>query len=84
MELVDGEVIVISPSGYESDEVATEFAAQLRSKVGVLINPETRIVEVYRANQDTVTLQDGDPLSPPNLLPEWEVAIVDLWAPEFD
>lgn len=29
MELVDGEVIVMSPSGYESDEVATEIARVL-------------------------------------------------------
>lgn len=33
MELVDGEIIVMSPSGYESDEVATEVAAQLRNWV---------------------------------------------------
>jgi hypothetical protein len=26
MELVDGKIIVMSPSGYESDEVATEVA----------------------------------------------------------
>ena len=29
MELVDGSIIVMSPSGYESDEVATEFARLL-------------------------------------------------------
>ncbi len=33
MELVNGEVIVMSPSGYESDEVATEMSAQLRNWV---------------------------------------------------
>lgn len=33
MELVGGEVIVMSPSGYESDEVAVEMAAQLRNWV---------------------------------------------------
>lgn len=33
MELVNGEVIVMSPSGYESDEVAVEMAAQLRNWV---------------------------------------------------
>jgi Uma2 family endonuclease len=33
MELVNGEVIVMSPSGYESDEIATEMAAQLRNLV---------------------------------------------------
>jgi Uma2 family endonuclease len=29
IELVDGEIIVMSPSGYESDEVAFEFGRQL-------------------------------------------------------
>ncbi len=29
MELVDGEVVVMSPSGYESDEVAVEMARQI-------------------------------------------------------
>ncbi len=33
MELVNGEIIVMSPSGYESDEVAVEMAAQLRNWV---------------------------------------------------
>jgi Uma2 family endonuclease len=29
MELVDGEILVMSPSGYESDEVATRMSAKL-------------------------------------------------------
>ncbi|MGF1569253.1 MAG: Uma2 family endonuclease [Nodosilinea sp.] len=32
-ELVDGAIVIMSPSGYESDEVATEFGAQLRNWV---------------------------------------------------
>ena len=31
MELVKGNIIVMSPSGYESDEVAAEMVAQLRN-----------------------------------------------------
>jgi Uma2 family endonuclease len=31
VELVNGDVMVMSPSGYESDEVAFEFGAQLRN-----------------------------------------------------
>jgi Uma2 family endonuclease len=33
MELVDGEVTVMSPSGYEADEVSIELAAQIRNWV---------------------------------------------------
>jgi Uma2 family endonuclease len=33
MELVDGSIIIMSPSGYESEEVGTEFAALLRNWV---------------------------------------------------
>ncbi|NER81800.1 MAG: Uma2 family endonuclease [Leptolyngbya sp. SIO1D8] len=33
VELVDGEIYLMSPSGYESDEVASEFSAQLRNWV---------------------------------------------------
>jgi Uma2 family endonuclease len=161
LELVDGEIIVMSPSGYESDEVATRMAAKMfnwvddrrlgritgssagfnlpnadtrapdvsfvraerlrrsprsfaelapdlmvevksptdsllklrekieafleaGTKVGILINPEQRWVEVRRSLQTPITLQDGDVLTVPDLLPGWEVLISELWSPEFD
>ena len=161
MELVGGNIIVMSPSGYESEEVATEFGVQLLNwvrprklgritgsgagfclpnsdvrtsrvsfvlaerlrksprsfaqlapdlmvevkspndslkslrtkieefltlgtRVGILINPEKRIIEIYRLGQDVEILRDGDILTVPDLLPGWEVAVSDLWAPEFE
>lgn len=161
MELINGNIIVMSPSGYESDEVAAEVvrvlgnwvrprklgrvtasragfklpnsdlrapdasfvqAERLRrsprsfaelapdlivevkspsdradslrakiseflalgTKVGILINPEERTVEVYRAGEGVVTLGDGDLLTIPDLLPGWEVSVSDLWSPEFE
>ena len=161
MELIKGEIVVMSPSGYESDEVAAEvirvlgnwvrprklgriaassagfrlpnsdlrapdasfvLAERLRrspksfaqlapdltvevksptdsleatrtkiqeflslgTRVGILINPDDRTVEVHRSEQAIVTLHDGDVLTIPDVLPGWEVQVIDLWAPEFD
>ena len=161
MELVKGRISVMSPSGYESDEVASEFSAQLRNwvrprklgritgagagfnlpssdtrapdvsfvlaarlrksprsfadlapdlmvevksptdslkslrdkiddflsqgtRVGILIHPEQHWVEVRRSDTPPITLQDGEVLTVPDLLPGWEVRIEDLWSPEFD
>lgn len=161
MELVDGEVSVMSPSGYEADEVSIELAAQIRNwvrprhlgrvtgssagfvlpnsdtrapdvsfvraerlrrsprsfaelapdlmvevksptdsvaklrdkiqeflvlgtQVGILINPESRQVEVYRLGQEAIALSDGDTLTIPDLLPGWEVAVADLWPLVFE
>ena len=161
LELVDGEIIVMSPSGYASDEVATEFARQLGNwvkpkklgrvtassagfnlpdsntrypdvslvkaerlkksprffadlapdlmvavksptdslsktrkkiqsvlkvgtQVGILVNPDERIVEVYRNNYPVQILQDGDSLILPELLPGWTLLVSELWPVEFD
>lgn len=165
MELVNGEIIVMSPSGYESEEVAFRVGAKLfpyveerrlgrvtgsnagfvlpnatedvrapdvsfvlaerlrrspqsfaelapdlmvevksptdsvvkleakiqsflslGTRVGILINPENRTVRLYRAGAEAgqfVTLSDGEVLSVPELLPGWEVAVSELWAPVF-
>ena len=68
----------------------TDSLTQLREKiqsflavgtqVGILVDPKSRTVEVYRPGQETPqVLQDGDVLTVPDLLPGWSVAIADLW-----
>lgn len=161
MELVDGSIIVMSPSGYESDEVGTEFArllgnwvrprklgrvtgssagfilpntdlrapdvsfvkaeklrrstqdyaqlvpdlvVEVKSKtdstdslrlkiqeflrlgtgVGILIDPKTRTMEVYRSPCEKQVLQDGDVLKLPELFGEWTINVADIWSPVFE
>lgn len=163
LELVNGKIIVMSPSGYESDEVAAEairrlgnwvrprrlgrvaassagfrlpnanqdvrapdasfvLAERLRqsprsfaelapdlmvevksptdsieelaskivdflalgTQVGLLIDPETQTVTVYRVGQLALTLSNGDVLTVPDVLPGWEMPIEDLWPPVFE
>ena len=57
---------------------------ELGTKVGVLVDPRTRIMEVYRPNIDKLVLKDGDVLVVAELLPGWELPVVEIWAPEFD
>lgn len=163
MELVHGEIIVMSPSGFESDEVAAEIIRQLgnwvrprrlgrvaassagyvlpnvdedvrapdcsfvraeqlrrttrkfaelvpdlmfevvsggdsltalRAKIqeflrlgtliGVLVDPRTQYLEVYRPGAEAVVLRNGDVLTLPDLLPGWEMDVASIWSPEFD
>jgi Uma2 family endonuclease len=57
---------------------------ELGTKVGVLVDPRTRTMEVNRLNEDKVVLRDGDVLEVPELLPGWKLPVVEVWAPEFD
>jgi Uma2 family endonuclease len=45
-----------------------EFLA-LGTLVGVLVDPRSRMMEVYRQGVQKVVLQDGDVLTVPELLP---------------
>ncbi|NET62105.1 MAG: Uma2 family endonuclease [Symploca sp. SIO2E6] len=160
MELADGNITIMAPSGYQSDEVAITVAANLwnwvkprnlgrvagagagfelpnsdvrapdvsfvqaermkvsplsfaelapdlmvevkspsdtlkslrdkiqsflsqGTKVGILINPERHRIEIYRLGEEVVILGDGDILAIPDLLPGFEIAVVDLWSVEF-
>lgn len=163
MELVSGEIIVMSPSGLESDEVAAEIVAQLRNwvrprklgrviassggfrlpnadrdirtpdasfiraeklprptedyidlvpdlifevksqsdkllklrekiqdflelgtLVGVLVDPRSRTMEVYRFMREKIVLKDGDFLEVAEILPGWKLPVAEVWAPEFE
>ncbi len=52
----------------------------LGTQVGIVVNPETHRVEVYRPGSDVAeVLGDGDFLLVPELLSGWSVVIADLW-----
>ncbi|MGB7442296.1 MAG: Uma2 family endonuclease [Coleofasciculaceae cyanobacterium] len=61
-----------------------ELFLQLGTQVGILIDPDKLNVTVYRLNQSAVTLKDGNMLTVPELLPGWELAVSELWPPEFE
>lgn len=163
LELVQGKIVVMSPSGYESDEVAAEMirrmgnwvrprrigrvaassagfrlpnpdrdvrapdasfvtAERLRrsprsfaelapdlivevkspndsvqeleakiqeflalgTQVGILINPESETVKIYRSGQEAILLTNGDLLTVSDLLPGWEIPVCELWSPVFE
>lgn len=52
-------------------------------KVGLLVNPDDRSITVYRSDRAT-TLQTGENLTLPDLLPGWELPIEALWSPVFE
>ncbi len=65
-------------------------------QVGILINPDTHIVSVYRSgelHQDAedealtspkTVLRDGDTLTIPELFPDWTMPITSLWPPVYE
>ncbi len=55
----------------------------LGTQIGILIDPQARTIEVYRADR-TERLQDGDILTLPDLLPGWELPVSEIWAPIFE
>lgn len=54
--------------------------------VGVVVDPRSRTIEVYRSDaaQTVEVLRDGDRLTVPEVLPGWEMEVASIWAPEFD
>ncbi|MBD2023804.1 Uma2 family endonuclease [Leptolyngbya sp. FACHB-711] len=61
---------------------------ELGTSVGVLVDPRSRTLEVYRPGikrvEDAEILKDGDVLTVPELLPGWELLVAEIWAPEFE
>ncbi len=54
----------------------------LGTLIGILVDPRTRLLEIYR-DRDKLTLSDGDILTLPEILPGWEMEIASIWAPDF-
>ncbi|AFY35669.1 Uma2 family endonuclease [Calothrix sp. PCC 7507] len=65
-------------------EEKIQLFLQLGSTVGMLIDPDKLTVTVYRLNQTPEVMQNGDTLTLADLLPGWELAVTELWPPEFE
>ncbi|MBL1210661.1 Uma2 family endonuclease [Geminocystis sp. GBBB08] len=52
--------------------------------VAILIDPDEHIVKVFRSNSEVEILTDDDVLIIPDLFPEWELKIIDLWPEVFE
>ncbi len=57
---------------------------QLGAQVGILIDPELEIVTVYRPIGAPIELRNDDILTIPELFPDWQISIYELWLPIFD
>jgi Uma2 family endonuclease len=78
-------VEVKSPTDDVSDvEAKIRQFLELGTTVGILINPEDQTVRVYRLNQEAIALTNEDILTVPDVLPGWELPIVELWPPIFE
>ncbi|MEB3826247.1 Uma2 family endonuclease [Phormidium sp. CCY1219] len=53
-------------------------------RVAILIDPDTCLLEVYRPDGSVQTLGNGDILILPELLPEWELVVEELWPVIFE
>lgn len=65
-------------------EEKIQLFLQLGSTVGMLIDPDKLTVTVYRLNQAPELFHSGDIITLPDVLPGWELAVTELWPPEFD
>ncbi len=91
-------IVEIKSSRDRLRELEEKIALFLRqgAQVGLLIDPDTHTVSVYRSsglsnNADSgeslppgTTLRDGDTLSIPELFPGWEIPIMSLWPPVYE
>src|SRR6266481_8973726 len=65
-------------------------------QVGILIDPDTHTVSVFRSGglskhagtgepvSQVTTLRDGDTLTIPELFPGWEIPVASLWPPVYE
>jgi len=56
---------------------------ELGATIGILIDPDQETVTVYRSQGTPTVLGNGDILTLPELFPDWELPIRELWPPIF-
>jgi DNA-binding XRE family transcriptional regulator/Uma2 family endonuclease len=84
-ELLPDLVVEIKSAFDQLAPLETKIAGFINQgvNVGLLINPDQHTITVYRAGSETV-LHDGESLTLPDLLPGWQLPLIDLWSPVFE
>ncbi len=84
-ELVPDLVVEVKSKTDSLDKLSQKIQEfiSLGTQIGILIDPKTRTLEVYRSSEKII-LRDGDVLTLPDLLPGWEVVVADIWSPVFE
>jgi Uma2 family endonuclease len=91
-------IVEIKSSSDRVREIEDKIALFLRQgvQVGILIDPDTHTVSIYRSGEPSqhaesgeaipqkTTLHDGDTLTIPDLFPGWGVPITSLWPRVFE
>ena len=59
-------------------EEKVQLFLTLGSQVGILIDPESLTVTIYRPNGQQIVLNNTDKLNIPELLPGWEIPVAEI------
>ncbi len=54
------------------------------TRIGILIDPDQHTVSVYRPDTAVTILEEGETLMLPELLPDWELPVSELWTPSLN
>jgi Uma2 family endonuclease len=57
---------------------------ELGARVGILIDPDEQTVTIYRSGSEPTVLNNQQTLTIPELFPDWELPVSELWPPIFD
>ena len=73
----------------QSDRIKTlkekiQLYLEQGAQIGILIDPDELTVTIYRPSSEPVILNNENSLSVPELFPDWEVPISELWPPVFE
>ena len=61
-----------------------EMFISLGAQVGILIDPDSKTVVIYRNSGEPTQLTDDDILTIPELFPGWELPVREIWPPVFE
>lgn len=65
-------------------EAKIQMFLSLGAVVGILIDPDQETLTVYRLTGEPIVLSGEEILTIPELFPDWELPVSEIWPPVFD